>query len=134
MFVLLSDTTKVFFFSIFIEKLKQYPETRSARRICGILGTVNLINGLYLIVATHRIFVGIINGQIIWRLAGYDIIPYIPSALHLNDIQVIPDDIQMSTISLKLYIDFRKNKMNIIWQCFEQHWTHRFSIFRIHMI
>ncbi|CAD7090352.1 unnamed protein product [Hermetia illucens] len=53
-------------------------------RICGVLGVVKLTAGLHLVVATHRIFVGILNGQIIWQLACYDIIPYIPSVTHLT--------------------------------------------------
>lgn len=57
------------------------------RRVCGILGTIHLLGGQYLIVATHRLFIGILNGAIIWRLAGYDIIPYIPSITHLTQDQ-----------------------------------------------
>ncbi|XP_065363611.1 phosphatidylinositol-3-phosphatase SAC1 [Calliphora vicina] len=54
------------------------------RRVCGILGTIRLVAGDYLLVATHRLYVGIINGAVIWRLAGYDIIPYIPTTTHLT--------------------------------------------------
>lgn len=57
------------------------------RKICGILGVINLISGNHLVVATHRIAVGFINNQVIWRLAGFDIIQYIPSMLHLNETQ-----------------------------------------------
>lgn len=44
-------------------------------------------SGNHLVVATHRIFVGIVNAQVVWRLAGIDIIPYIPSLLHLTESQ-----------------------------------------------
>uniref|UniRef100_W8BM43 Phosphatidylinositol-3-phosphatase SAC1 n=1 Tax=Ceratitis capitata TaxID=7213 RepID=W8BM43_CERCA len=54
------------------------------RRVCGILGTIQLLGGHYLVVATHRLYVGMLNGAIIWRLAGYDIIPYIPTITHLR--------------------------------------------------
>ncbi|XP_061402641.1 phosphatidylinositol-3-phosphatase SAC1 [Musca vetustissima] len=54
------------------------------RRVCGILGTIHLIGGDYLVVATHRLYVGMIDGGVIWRLAGYDIIPYIPKTTHLT--------------------------------------------------
>uniref|UniRef100_A0A0K8TMQ9 Phosphatidylinositol-3-phosphatase SAC1 n=1 Tax=Tabanus bromius TaxID=304241 RepID=A0A0K8TMQ9_TABBR len=54
------------------------------RRICGVLGSIKLIAGHYLIVATHRLFVGMINGQAIWSLAGYDILPYATSLTHLS--------------------------------------------------
>lgn len=48
---------------------------------------MHLLGGQYLIVATHRLYIGIINNAIIWRLAGYDIIPYIPSITHLTQKQ-----------------------------------------------
>lgn len=49
---------------------------RSDYRICGILGSIRLLDGWHLIVAKHRNFVGILNGQAIWQLAGYDVLPY----------------------------------------------------------
>ncbi|XP_055383120.1 phosphatidylinositol-3-phosphatase SAC1 [Condylostylus longicornis] len=64
----------------------------AAKRVCGVLGTIKLISGRYLIVATHRIFVGLINGQVIWRLAGYDIIPYIPTTMHLTQQQKLQNE------------------------------------------
>lgn len=51
------------------------------------MGTVRLVVGDYLLVATHRLYVGMINGAVIWRLAGYDIIPYIPTTTHLTQKQ-----------------------------------------------
>lgn len=79
-------------FNYFIFGLAERKGTPSnvlaTRRICGLLGAVNLINGMHLIVATHRICVGLINGQAVWQLAGYEFFPYIPTSLHLNEIQV----------------------------------------------
>lgn len=66
----------------------QYYDSRTLRKVCGILGTIKLISGQYLVVATHREFVGVINNQVVWRLAGHDLIPYIPSLIHLSDTQV----------------------------------------------
>lgn len=68
------------------------------RRVCGILGTVRLLGGQYLVVATHRLFVGIVNGAIIWRLAGYDVIPYIPSITHLRQTQREQNEIYLNMI------------------------------------
>lgn len=76
------------FYYFISEKIEQIAPLRTTRRICGILGTIKLICGQYLIVATHRLFVGLINGQVIWKLAGYDIIPYIPNVVNLNNLQV----------------------------------------------
>ncbi|XP_030375208.1 phosphatidylinositide phosphatase SAC1 [Scaptodrosophila lebanonensis] len=66
-------------------KSSQVDNQRPTRRICGVLGTIHLLSCDYLLVATHRLFVGVLNNSIIWRLAGYDIIPYIPNACQRNE-------------------------------------------------
>ncbi|XP_068141812.1 phosphatidylinositol-3-phosphatase SAC1-like isoform X2 [Drosophila tropicalis] len=63
----------------------QLANLRPTRRICGILGTIHLLSCDYLLVATHRLFVGVINNAVVWRLAGYDIIPYIPNAIQRTE-------------------------------------------------
>lgn len=94
-------------------KSNQIPNNISPRKICGILGSINLISGNHLVVATHRIFVGKINGQIIWRLAGIDIIPYIPSLLHLNDSQVKYLAGSFDNLVDNNFFFFRKNKTSL---------------------
>lgn len=49
-------------------------------------------------VATHRLFVGVINGQVIWRLAGFDVIPYIPSLTHLSETQKVQNETYLQMI------------------------------------
>lgn len=71
-----------------ISEKRNHYDSRTLRKICGILGLVKLINGYHLVVATYREFVGVINGQVIWRLAGHDFIPFSPSHSHLNEAQV----------------------------------------------
>ncbi|CAH2057035.1 unnamed protein product, partial [Iphiclides podalirius] len=56
--------------------------------VCGFLGTIRLISGLYLVVAKYRILVGKINGHDIYQLAGTDIIPYARSTTHLTSKQI----------------------------------------------
>ncbi|KAJ2941353.1 hypothetical protein O0L34_g3553 [Tuta absoluta] len=56
--------------------------------VCGFLGSIKLISGLYLVVAKYRILVGKINGQDIYELAGVDIIPYSRSSTHLTNKQI----------------------------------------------
>ncbi|XP_068625011.1 phosphatidylinositol-3-phosphatase SAC1 [Battus philenor] len=58
------------------------------RPVCGFLGTIRLISGLYLVVAKYRILVGKLNGHDIYQLAGTDIIPYARSTTHLTSKQV----------------------------------------------
>ncbi|XP_050355860.1 phosphatidylinositol-3-phosphatase SAC1 [Nymphalis io] len=56
--------------------------------VCGFLGSIKLISGLYLVIAKYRILVGKINGQDIYQLAGTDIIPYSRSTTHLTNKQI----------------------------------------------
>lgn len=74
--------------------------------MCGILGTIKLIDGHYLVVATHREFVGVINGQVIWRLAGYDLIPYLSSSIHLSDVQRSHNESYLSMVKQVLDTPF----------------------------
>lgn len=48
--------------------------------------------------ATHRLYVGMIYGAVIWRLAGYDIIPYIPKTTHLTPKQREHNDIYLQML------------------------------------
>uniref|UniRef100_A0A182U2I6 Phosphatidylinositol-3-phosphatase SAC1 n=1 Tax=Anopheles melas TaxID=34690 RepID=A0A182U2I6_9DIPT len=57
------------------------------RKICGVLGMVRLISGLHLVVVTHRIFVGLINNEPVWQMAGSDLIPLTPTLTHLSESQ-----------------------------------------------
>ncbi|KAH8415487.1 hypothetical protein KR222_000935 [Zaprionus bogoriensis] len=66
-------------------KCEQLENLLPTRRICGILGSIHLLSCDYLLVATHRVFVGVLNNAIVWRLAGYDIIPYIPNAIQRSE-------------------------------------------------
>ncbi|CAH0717656.1 unnamed protein product, partial [Brenthis ino] len=56
--------------------------------VCGFLGSIKLISGLYLVVAKYRILVGKINGQDIYQLAGTELIPYTRSTTHMTNKQV----------------------------------------------
>lgn len=77
---------------------RQIPTTGSRRSVCGILGTITLISGKYLIVATHRIHVGYIAGQSVWRLAASDVIPYTRSTLHLTNEQNSDNKVYISMV------------------------------------
>ncbi|CAG9792900.1 unnamed protein product [Diatraea saccharalis] len=58
------------------------------RPVCGFLGTIKLISGLYLVVAKYRILIGRLNGHDIYQLAGSEIIPYARSTTHLTNKQI----------------------------------------------
>ncbi|GFR12108.1 phosphatidylinositide phosphatase SAC1 [Trichonephila clavata] len=66
----------------------QIPPSATSQSICGIMGTINLIGGPYLIVITKKMSVGAIYGQSIWRVEDTDVIPYARTMLHLTEEQV----------------------------------------------
>ncbi|GLV39628.1 Sac1 phosphatase [Carabus blaptoides fortunei] len=80
----------------------QIPVSTSRRAVCGILGSITLLSGRYLVVATHRIHVGYIAGQAIWRLAASDLVPYTRSTLHLTTEQLADNRAYMSMLELAL--------------------------------
>lgn len=61
---------------LYTDSKKELENLSSYRRVCGILGSISLLDGDYIIVATHRLYIGMINGCAVWRLAGYDILKY----------------------------------------------------------
>lgn len=89
-----------------VERKASPSSSHATRRICGLLGVVNLINGPNLIVATHRICAGVINGQAIWQLAGYEIFPYVPVSLKLNDVQKAQSETYLSMLRTVLDTPF----------------------------
>ncbi|XP_044738876.1 phosphatidylinositol-3-phosphatase SAC1 [Chrysoperla carnea] len=80
----------------------QVPEACSRRSICGIIGSIRLISGCYLIVATHRIPVGTIAGHTIWKLAGADLLPYVKATIHLTDEQISDNEEYLKMLHLML--------------------------------
>lgn len=78
-------------------KTDQIPST-DCRRICGILGTIRLLGGPYLIAMTHRIFVGLLNGHPVWQMAGYELIPYLPGISHLTEEQKAQNELYLGMV------------------------------------
>ncbi|XP_054715985.1 phosphatidylinositol-3-phosphatase SAC1-like [Uloborus diversus] len=65
----------------------QIAPSATSQSICGIIGTIHLIGGPYLIVITKKSIVGDVCGQAIWRIEDTDVIPYARTMLHLTDEQ-----------------------------------------------
>uniref|UniRef100_A0A182STW7 Phosphatidylinositol-3-phosphatase SAC1 n=1 Tax=Anopheles maculatus TaxID=74869 RepID=A0A182STW7_9DIPT len=66
------------------------------RKICGVLGIIQLISGLHLVVVTHRNFVGLIYEEPIWQMAGTDLIPLTATLTHLSEAQKEQNAIYLS--------------------------------------
>ncbi|KAK6633158.1 hypothetical protein RUM43_012902 [Polyplax serrata] len=76
----------------------EIPTTAQNKEIFGVIGTIKLIAGNYLIVATGREKIGTINGQSIWIVTSSEVIPYTKTNLHLNEKQITYNGIFLSMI------------------------------------
>ncbi|KAM4028797.1 phosphatidylinositol-3-phosphatase SAC1 isoform 3-T3 [Anomaloglossus baeobatrachus] len=84
---------------------KDIPPSAITRPICGILGTVRLVAGMYLIVITRKKKVGDLLNHSIWKATDYDIISYKKTILHLTDTQLQDNKGFLSMINHVLSID-----------------------------
>ncbi|ROK35696.1 Phosphatidylinositide phosphatase SAC1-B [Anabarilius grahami] len=69
--------------------IKDIPPSGVTRPICGIMGTIRLVAGMYLIVITRKRKVGDLIGHTVWKAVEFDVISYKKTILHLTDTQVI---------------------------------------------
>lgn len=69
---------------------------------CGLLGSIQLISGKYLLIATTRELVGFLNGHAIWKLVDTKLIPYAKSTIHMNAQQIADNDQYIRMIHLVL--------------------------------
>ncbi|XP_071480716.1 LOW QUALITY PROTEIN: phosphatidylinositol-3-phosphatase SAC1-like [Diadema antillarum] len=63
------------------------PAGASRKPVHGLMGIIKLLRGPYLVVITKKEKVGEINGQVVWKVAGTETIPYKKTDLHLNEEQ-----------------------------------------------
>uniref|UniRef100_A0A8C0T2L4 Phosphatidylinositol-3-phosphatase SAC1 n=1 Tax=Canis lupus familiaris TaxID=9615 RepID=A0A8C0T2L4_CANLF len=66
---------------------KDIPPSAVTRPIFGILGTIHLVAGNYLIVITKKTKIGEFFNHVIWKATDFDILSYKKTMLHLTDIQ-----------------------------------------------
>jgi hypothetical protein len=71
-----------------VDGRKHVPSTAKSRSIFGIVGTIRLLAGPYLVVITKCSKAGMVNGQDIWKVDETEIIPFARTILHLNEEQV----------------------------------------------
>nr|DBA24735.1 TPA: hypothetical protein GDO54_012354 [Pyxicephalus adspersus] len=84
---------------------KDIPPSAITRPICGILGTIRLVAGMYLIVITRKKKVGDLFNHSIWKATGFDVISYKKTILHLTDTQLQDNKSFLSMISHALSVD-----------------------------
>ncbi|KAJ8385686.1 hypothetical protein AAFF_G00183990 [Aldrovandia affinis] len=66
---------------------KDVPPSAISRPICGIMGTIRLVAGMYLIVITKKRKVGDLFGCSLWKATDFDVISYQKTFLHMTDSQ-----------------------------------------------
>ncbi|ELK33358.1 Phosphatidylinositide phosphatase SAC1 [Myotis davidii] len=84
---------------------KDIPPSAVTRPIFGILGTIHLVAGNYLIVITKRIKIGEFFNHVIWKATDFDILSYKKTMLHLTDIQLQDNKTFLAMINHVLSVD-----------------------------
>lgn len=87
------------------------PATAHSKPILGIVGTIRLLAGQYLVVITKSSKAGTINGQDIWRIERTELLPFSRTLLHLTDDQVI--DFSYWLKFFVIFVQVADNKMYV---------------------
>uniref|UniRef100_A0A672H6A6 Phosphatidylinositide phosphatase SAC1-A n=1 Tax=Salarias fasciatus TaxID=181472 RepID=A0A672H6A6_SALFA len=66
---------------------KDVPPSAVTKPICGVMGTIRLVAGMYLVVITRKRNVGSLLGHAVWKAVDFDVISYKKTVLHLSEIQ-----------------------------------------------
>ncbi|KAM8882787.1 phosphatidylinositol-3-phosphatase SAC1-A [Synchiropus picturatus] len=84
---------------------KDVPPSAVTKPICGIMGTIRLVAGMYLIVITRKKNVGCLQGHAVWKALEFDVIPYKKTLLHLSETQMQENKTYLSMIDNVLMTD-----------------------------
>ncbi|KAJ3609330.1 hypothetical protein NHX12_023853 [Muraenolepis orangiensis] len=84
---------------------KEVPPSAVTRPVCGVLGTIRLVAGMYLIVITKRRNVGSLLGHAVWKMVEFEIISYKKTLLHLTEAQSEENKTLLSMINNVLETD-----------------------------
>ncbi|XP_028327400.1 phosphatidylinositol-3-phosphatase SAC1-B [Gouania willdenowi] len=81
------------------------PTSGDGRQIHGLMGTIRLVAGMYLIVITKKKKVGDLLGHTVWKAVDFDIISYKKTILHLTENQMLDNKTLLSMIKRVLHTD-----------------------------
>ncbi|CAK6972029.1 phosphatidylinositol-3-phosphatase SAC1-B isoform X2 [Scomber scombrus] len=84
---------------------RDIPATAKTRPICGLMGTIRLVAGVYLVVITKKKKVGDLLGHAVWKALDFDMISYKKTILHLTDNQMQDNKTFLSMINNVLHTD-----------------------------
>ncbi|KAG7275458.1 hypothetical protein CRUP_008314 [Coryphaenoides rupestris] len=84
---------------------REVPSSTVTRPVCGIMGTIRLVAGMYLIVITKKRNVGSLLGHAVWKMVEFEIISYKKTLLHLTEAQSQENKTLLSMVSNVLATD-----------------------------
>ncbi|CAL8397363.1 phosphatidylinositol-3-phosphatase SAC1-A [Gadus morhua] len=84
---------------------KEVPPSAVTRPVCGVMGTIRLVAGMYLIVITKKRNVGSLLGHAVWKMVEFEIIAYKKTLLHLTEAQSQENKTLLSMVSSVLATD-----------------------------
>ncbi|KAJ8791960.1 hypothetical protein J1605_004185 [Eschrichtius robustus] len=84
---------------------KDIPPSAVTRPIFGILGTIHLVAGNYLLVITKKKKIGEFFNHVIWKAIDFDVLSYKKTMLHLTDIQLQDNKTFLAMINHVLSVD-----------------------------
>ncbi|KAM4581311.1 phosphatidylinositol-3-phosphatase SAC1-B [Odontesthes bonariensis] len=84
---------------------RDIPVSAETVPICGLMGTIRLVAGMYLVVITKKKKVGDLLGHVVWKALDFEIISYKKTILHLNDNQMQDNKAFLSMINNVLHTD-----------------------------
>ncbi|KAL0961793.1 hypothetical protein UPYG_G00331800 [Umbra pygmaea] len=84
---------------------REVPPSATTRPVCGIMGTIRLVAGMYLIVITKKRNVGSLLGHAVWKAVDFDILSYKTTLLHLTENQMEDNKTFLSMINSVLTTD-----------------------------
>ncbi|XP_061571182.1 phosphatidylinositol-3-phosphatase SAC1-B isoform X1 [Cololabis saira] len=90
---------------MFLAAKRDVPVFAEATPICGLMGTLHLVAGMYLVVITRKTKVGDLLGHAVWKALDFKVISYKKTVLHLNDNQMQDNKTFLSMINNVLHTD-----------------------------
>uniref|UniRef100_A0A669EC52 SAC1 like phosphatidylinositide phosphatase b n=1 Tax=Oreochromis niloticus TaxID=8128 RepID=A0A669EC52_ORENI len=90
---------------------KDVPASAETRPICGLMGTIRLVAGMYLVVITKKRKVGDLLGHAVWKALDFDVISYKKTILHLTDNQVVSPACLLILLFFTEFLQFTELKV-----------------------
>ncbi|VDP06004.1 unnamed protein product [Soboliphyme baturini] len=85
-----------------VHLLDEKPSLTKPRLVYGIFGIIHLTAGPYLIVITSAICVGTISQHKIYKVTSTEVLPYVHTLLHLNEVQMEDNTLFLNMLNMVL--------------------------------